>query len=187
MRTSLVLLCAVIYQLALCACGGSPVHNPTPLPPASAACVNGFSNNTPLPTGINVPEIAASDPTVALSPSTSTLWKLWNVSQLNLSTEPIPYLDGSTKPPNTAAATMQPNCQAVVAVPDLTDQQLADATGNQKWLTHAEPTGVFICDGEPVYGCFQNGIVYVGSSIAWNSDYEMENALLCRLGECTGR
>ena len=186
MRRISLLACAT-YVLALCACGGSPVHNPTPLPSASAACVNGFSNNTPLPTGQNVPEIAASDPTVTLSPSTSTLWKLWNGSQLNLSTEPIPYLDGSTQSPNPAAATMQPNCQAVVAVPDLTDQQLAKLTGNPKWLTHPTPSGAFICDGVAVNGCYLNGIVYVSESLAWNSDYEMENGILCRLNECSGR
>jgi hypothetical protein len=163
------------------------MHNPVELPAASAPCVNGFSNNTPLPTGQTVPEISPSYPIGALSPSTSTLWKLWNISQLNLSTEPIPYLDGRTESPNPAAATMQPDCQAVVAVPDLTDQQLYKATGDSKWLTHAEPTGAFICEGTTVYGCFVNNTVYCATSICWNSDYEMENGILCRLNECSGR
>ena len=82
---------------------------------------------------------------------------------------------------------MQPNCQAVVAVPDLTDQQLAKLTGNPKWLTHPTPSGAFICESVAVNGCFLNGIVYVAESLTWTSEYEMENALLCRLNECSGR
>ena len=186
MRRIPLLACA-FYLLALCACGGSPVQNPTPYPPATAPCVNGFSNNTPLPTGQLVPDIAAGSAMAPLTPPTSTLWKVWKTSQLNLSTEPIPYLDGSIEPPNPDAATVQPDCQAVVAVPDLTDQQLAQLTRNNAWLTHPSPSGAFICAGIAVNGCYMNGVVYVAESLAWTSVYETENAILCRLDECGGR
>ena len=186
MRRIPLLACAT-YVLALCACGGTQVQNPTPYPPASAPCVNGFSNNTTLPTGQAAPVNTASDSVAQLSPATSTLWDLWNISQLDLSTQPIPYLNGSTEPPNPAAATIQPECQAIVSVPDLSVSELAQLTGNQEWLSHTSPSGAFICDGQAVNGCYLNGNVYVATSLTWTSQYEVENAILCRLDECAGR
>jgi hypothetical protein len=157
---------ATAAMLFLSSCGGG-WKNPSPFPPASAPCVAGFSNNTTLPT--------------------STLQALWSEAQVDLSTEPIPYLNGTTQPPNPAAATLQPDCQAVVAVPDLTDAQLEQITGNAEWLNHAQPTGVFICAGQTVNGCYENNTVYCAASLCAISLYEMENALLCRLNECEGR
>ena len=165
---------AALSLMFLTGCGGTG-NGAGSLPKPTAACVNGFRNDAGIPTG-------ESGPVVALSPTSSTLWNLWNAAQHDLSTEPIPYLDGHTEPPIVACATVQPDCQAVVAVPDLTDQQLAQLTGDKKWLQHAEPTGVFMCDGVPVYGCYVGGVVYVGASIAWNSTYEIENAILPKCG-----
>lgn len=180
MKTIFV-LCAVIFQVVLCGCGVSAIHNPVPYPAASAACVKGFSNNTSLPTGL------PSEPALTPNPSTSTLWDLWRVAQTDLATQPIPYLNGSTTPPDPSAATVEPNCQAVVGVPDLTVQQLAQLTGDNDWLSHPTPSGAFICDGQAVNGCYLNGIVYVASSLDWNSEYEVANAILCHLNKCGGR
>ena len=109
---------AVLSLMFLTGCGGTG-NGAGSLPKPTAACVNGFRNDAGIPTG-------ESGPVVALSPTSSTLWNLWNAAQHDLSTEPIPYLDGHTEPPIVACATVQPDCQAVVAVPDLTDQQLAE-------------------------------------------------------------
>ena len=171
----------VLLSISLCSCGGSNAPKPQGLPAATAACADGFSNNTTLPTG------ASSATVVALSPSNSTLWDQWRQAQTELSTRPIPYLNGSSMPPNPAAAAIEPNCQAVVAVSDMTDAQLAQSTGNNRWLTHSEPTGAFLCGGQAVNGCYVNGIVYVAASLAWNSVYEIQNAILSQLDEVDGR
>jgi hypothetical protein len=149
---------------------------------SSVACVNGFRNATNLPTGNDADPIAEP-----LTPQNSSLWQLWHISQRDLSTKPIPYLDGSTSPPLLQAASEPPNCQTVVSVPDLSPQELASATSDPKWLTHTEPTGAFVCSGIAVSGCYKDNTVYVVESVAYRHVWEMENAILCRYDQCSGR
>ena len=57
--------------------------------------MEGFVNNTILPTGHDADPIP-----VPLTAQNSSLWALWHISQHDLSTLPIPYLDGHTIPPH---------------------------------------------------------------------------------------
>jgi hypothetical protein len=151
-----------VLAICLCALSGCGAGDSS-LPKARAACQDGFVNDTNLPTGHDSDPIDDN-----LTPQTGTLWNLWHISQRDLSTQPISYLNRSSVPPLPQAAAEPPKCQAVVSVPDL-------------------PGGGFRCSGMLVDGCFTNDTVYVAESVAWHSVWEMENAILCRYDKCQGR
>jgi hypothetical protein len=151
----------IVIVLVLAGCGlvGAPYK-----PAAEAPCVEGFVNDTILPTGYD------SDPVPnPLTADNSSLWALWHIAQQDLSTNPIPYLDGQTIPPIPQAATEQPNCQRVVSVPDTL------------------PGGGFLCGGVAAAGCLVDDTVYIANSVAFRSVWEMENAILARYGKVVGR
>ena len=163
MRPQLNPLIAVVFVL-MTGCGNA--RDPyTPLGPRSA-CVDGFVNETILPTGHpdDLPHVGEWLPNGG-----TTLWDLWHAAQRDLSTNPIAYLDRHTIPPLPQAATEQPNCQRVVSVPDTL------------------PGGGFTCDGTPAAGCCVNGTVFIANSKAFCSVWETENAILARYGLVAGR
>jgi hypothetical protein len=153
----------IVIVLVLAGCG----NKTDPFKPAiKAECVEGFVNDTILPTGHDSDPFLTAD---QLTAENSSLWALWHIAQRDLSTEPIPYLDRHTIPPIPQAATEQPNCQRVVSVPDTL------------------PRGGFTCDGTPAAGCFVNDTVFVANSVAFHSVWEMENAFLAKYGKVGGR
>jgi hypothetical protein len=99
----------------------------------------------------------------------TTLWDLWHAAQMDLSTNPIAYLDKHTIPPLPQAATEQPNCQCVVSVPNTL------------------PGGGFNCDETPAAGCYVNGTVFIANSVAYCSVWETGNAILAGYGLVAGR
>ena len=171
----------VLSLLTLSGCGGKSTSDASgkypPLPTLTATCENGFENQTTTPTG------DPGDPITAL-----TLWGNWNKAMFLLATEPIPYLNGDTIPPISAAMSFQPHCQPVLAVPDWSDQLLADYTGNQEWVTkNPQPSGAFICDGQPAHACYLKPNIYIVASEQQYPMYEMQNVYLCSIGKCGGR
>ena len=150
--------------LILLGCGtvSAPYHSQSE---TKAQCVDGFINETSLPTGHSTdpPHVGEWLPNTGI-----TLWDLWHAAQRDLSQQPIYYLDGHSEPPIPQAANEQPNCQRVVEVP-------------------AEKGVGFKCGGQMVGGCLVNGDVFVASYNAWYNEWEIENAILARLGKVFGR
>jgi hypothetical protein len=156
-------LTCFVFILALLACGaGVPYH-----PAKVAACENGFVNDSNIPTGDPADPYIDGDHITA---ETSTLWDLWRIEQIELSTQPVyyPYLNPHYQPPLAEAATEQPHCAHIVSVP-------------------AQAGVGFACAGQRVGGCVVDGVVYTASYNTWRSSYEIGNLILCRYGRCVGR
>jgi len=150
------------------------------LPPKHCTVINGFCNQTDIPTG------EPSDPSVApTTKDTATLYQLFNYGRLLLATEPIPFLDGTTKPPIPGCMNVQPDGMAVIAVPQT---QLHDCLSEKDYEKYTAPgaTPAF-CYG---YTVVQSVLVYgnedyCAEGSCWRNFYEMQNYMLSQ-PECGG-
>ena len=157
---------AVLSLMFLTGCGYfMPGTGNGNLSPVTAKCVNGFRNQTDIPTG------EPSDPAVApTTKDAATLWQLFNYGRLQLATEPIPLLDGTTKPPIPGCMAVEPDCMAVVSVPDVT----SCASGP------VNPNPPAFCFG---FNAVQSVLVYgnedyCAEGSCWRNWYEMQNDML---------
>ena len=171
-----LLLAVFLLPAWTASCGGAGYEFP-PLPKVTAASVDGFRNQTTLPTG------APSDALGA-----ETLWGQWRAAMQGLATQPICYLDGHCMAPIPEAAGYQPTGQAVVAVPDWTDQQLAELTGDPRWITlNPQPSHGFGCGGQAAEACVLDHVIYIVASEQTHPQYEMQNIYLLSKGLANDR
>jgi len=130
----------------------------------------------------------------------SRLQALWQQAQQELATQPIvlnpvaAQVQGvalQTIAPDSRANQVQPQCVAVITVPDLTVAQLQAENPGVALQHNTDPTGVIHCpEGALARYCVSftasnNQAVYVAQSEALNfgaTGWEFENIILARLG-----
>ena len=167
----------LLFVAALTGCGGGGKFDPTP-----SCATTGFDNQT---------SGGATD---------SQLQALWQQAQQDLATQPIvlnpvaAQMQGATLQtiaPDSRATGVQPQCIAVVAVPDLTVAQLQAENPGVALQHNTDPTGIIHCpDGALAKYCHSftasnNQAAYVAASMVLNfgaTGWEFENIILARLG-----
>jgi hypothetical protein len=130
----------------------------------------------------------------------SQLQALWQQAQQELANQTITLnpvsvlVNGGvlqTVSPDSRATTVQPQCTAVIAVPDLTVVQLQAENPGVALQHNTDPTGVIHCpDGALAKYCHSytasnNRAAYVSASQVLNfgaTGWEFENIILARLG-----
>ena len=166
----------VLLVAGLSGCGGGQ-FSPTP-----SCATSDIDNQT---------KGAATDP---------QLRGLWQQAQVELSTQPISLnpvtvqMRGGTLvtvPPDARANTVQPDCIAVIAIPDLTVAQLQAENPDSVLQHYTDPTGIIHCpSGAAAKYCHSftasnNRAAYVSASGVLNfgaTGWEFENIILARLG-----
>lgn len=176
---AIMLSTSVLFFLApLTGCGGSKFDAPR----SSSCATTGFDNRT---------HGGATD---------SQLQALWQQAQQELATQPIPLnpvaaqMQGGTLEtiaPDLRASGVQPQCIAVISVPDLTVAQLQAENPGIALQHKVDPTGVIHCpEGALAKYCHSftasnNEAAYVSVSMVLNfgaTGWEFENIILARLG-----
>ena len=166
----------LLFAVAFTVCGGSQ-YAPTPSCAASS-----FDNQT---NG---------------GATNSQLQALWQQAQQDLATQTIALnpvtvqMQGGTLQsvaPDTRADGVQPNCIAVITVPDLTVAQLQAENPGVALQHNTDPTGIIHCPaGAQAKYCHSftasnNQAAYVSASEVLNfgaTGWEFENIILARLG-----
>lgn len=132
--------------------------------------------------------------------TSSQLQALWQQAQQDLATQPIALnpvtvqMQGGTLQtiaPDSRANGVQPNCIAVITVPDLTVAQLHAENPGVALQHNTDPTGIIHCPaGAQAKYCHSftasnNQAAYVSASEVLNfgaTGWEFENIILARLG-----
>jgi hypothetical protein len=179
---SIATTATLLLVVAFTGCGGSQ-YAPTPTCAASS-----FDNQT---NG---------------GATNSQLQALWQQAQQDLATQPIALnpvsvqMQGGnlqTIAPDTRANGVQPNCIAVITIPDLTVAQLQAENPGVALQHNTDPTGIIHCPAGALskycysFTASNNQAAYVSSSEVLNfgaTGWEFENIILARLGyDTSGR
>ncbi len=167
---------ALLFVVAFTGCGGSQ-YAPTP-----SCAATSFDNQT---------NGGATD---------SQLQALWQQAQQELATQPIALnpvtvqMQGGTLQtiaPDSRATGVQPNCIAVITIPDLTVAQLQAENPGVALQHNTDPTGIIHCPAGALskychsFTASNNQAAYVSASEVLNfgaTGWEFENIILARLG-----
>jgi hypothetical protein len=172
-----------LLVVAFTGCGGGSQYAPTPSCAASS-----FDNQT---------NGAATN---------SQLQAIWQQAQHELATQPIALnpvsvqMQGGTLQtivPDSRANGVQPNCIAVITIPDLTVAELQAENPGVALQHNTDPTGVIHCPAGALakychsFTASNNQAAYVSASEVLNfgaTGWEFENIILARLGyDTSGR
>jgi hypothetical protein len=178
-RSNFVIIATLLFAVAFTGCGGSQ-YAPTPSCAATA-----FDNQT---------NGGATE---------SQLQALWRQAQQDLATQPITLnpvtvqMQGGTLQtiaPDSRANGVQPNCIAVIAIPDLTVAELQAENPGVALQHNTDPTGIIHCPAGALakychsFTASNNQAAYVSASEVLNfgaTGWEFENIILARLGYST--
>ena len=134
--------------------------------------------------------------------SDAVLAQCWKQAQQQLATQPFPLAGQGTSDshaPDMRALTVQPSHVTVVPVAEVSQADLAAATGDSAWLKVASPTGTILVEADngflgyeaahAVTETWRKPRVYAATSEMPNVlVYEFQNIILSRLGyDVSGR